>query len=149
MKVSNVRASRGRGFTLVELMLVMVILAILASMVTITIVGRRKVAMQKAAMADIASLDTALDMFEVDCGRYPTADEGFQALVAMPANLPEGSWQGPYVKRGLPKDPWGNGYVYVAPGQHNKHYDVYTTRGGEDSSGNSINNWSNSTASVQ
>jgi general secretion pathway protein G len=144
-----VRQNRRSGFTLVELMLVMVILAILATLVTVEIAGRRKQAMEKAAKADIAQLDTALDMFEVDCGRFPTADEGFQALVIMPGNIPEGSWHGPYVKRGLPKDPWGNAYVYVAPGQHNMHYDVYTTRGGEDSGGNGINNWSNSSASMQ
>ena len=149
MNTLAVRQNRRSGFTLVELMLVMVILAILASLVTVEIAGYRKRAMEKAAKADIAQLDTALDMFEVDCGRFPTADEGFQALVTMPANVPEGSWQGPYVKRGVPKDPWGNMYVYVAPGQHNKHYDVYTTRGGEDAAGNGINNWSNSIASVQ
>ena len=149
MNTSVVRQNRGSAFTLVELMLVMLILAILATMVIIPLAGRRKQAMEKAAKADIAQLDTALDMFEVDCGRFPTADEGFQALVTMPANIPEGSWNGPYVKRGLPNDPWGNAYVYVAPGQHNKHYDVYTTRGGEDSTGNGINNWSNSIASAQ
>jgi general secretion pathway protein G len=149
MKLSKVQPVRGRGFTLVELMLVMLILAILASIVIVNVADRRKKAMEDAAKADISQLDTALDIFELDCGRFPTGDEGLAALVATPGNVAEGSWHGPYIKRGLPKDPWGNAYVYVAPGQHNKHYDVYTTRGGEDSSGNNINNWSNSSASMQ
>jgi general secretion pathway protein G len=148
MKLSKPKTVADRGFTLVELMLVMLILAILAGIVMFPLAGRRKTAMDAAAKADIARIDTALDMFEVDCGRFPTGDEGLQALVAMPGNVPEGRWQGPYVKKGLPQDPWGNAYVYVAPGQHNKHYDLYTTRGGEDSGGNGINNWSNSSISV-
>lgn len=144
MRRSRIRANRNRGFTLVELMLVMLILAILAAVVVPKLAGHSEEAKKAAAKADIAQLDNAFDMFEVNCGRYPTSDEGVGALVTMPGNVPPGSWKGPYVKKGMPKDPWGNPYVYVAPGQHNKDYDLYTTQGGKDSSGNEINNWGGS-----
>ena len=146
MSHRRIRSTRHRGFTLVELMLVMLILAILAAVVVPKLTGHSEEAKKSAAKYDIAQLDNALDMFEVNCGRYPTSDEGLTALFTMPGNVPQGSWKGPYVKKGVPKDPWGNPYMYVAPGQHNKDYDLYTTQGGKDSGGNEINNWGGSTS---
>ncbi|HSZ54962.1 MAG TPA: type II secretion system major pseudopilin GspG [Tepidisphaeraceae bacterium] len=140
MNHSTARQNRKSGFTLVELMLVMLILAILAAVVVPRIAGRGEDAKKAAAKADITNISSALDSFEVECGRYPTSDEGLQALVMQPGNVPQGSWKGPYVKL-VPKDPWGNPYVYVAPGQHSKDYDLYTTQGAKDSTGNEINNW--------
>jgi general secretion pathway protein G len=149
MPIRTVRIRRNRGFTLVELMLVMLILAILAAVVVPRIAGHSEDAKKAAAKTDIANIDTSLDQFEVDCGRYPSGDEGLQALVTQPSNVQQGAWKGPYLKRGMPKDPWGNPYVYQSPGQHNKDYDLFTTQGGKDSSGNEINNWGGTTANAQ
>ena len=126
-------------------MLVMLILAILAAVVVPRIAGRGEDAKKAAAKADITNIGSALDSFEVECGRYPTSDENLQALVVQPGNVQQGAWKGPYLKT-APKDPWGNPYVYVAPGQHSKDYDLYTTQGGKDSTGNEINNWGGATA---
>ena len=145
MRHSKINSARNRGFTLVELMLVMLILAILAAVVVPRIAGKGEAAKQAAAKADITNIGSALDSFEVECGRYPTSDEGLQALIVQPGNVQQGAWKGPYLKT-PPKDPWGNQYVYVAPGQHSKDYDLYTTQGGKDSTGNEINNWGGSTA---
>jgi len=138
--VKNTQHRRGRnlGFTLVELMLVMVILAILAAVVVPRMAGRSEDAKKAAAKTDIANIEGAIDQFEVDNGRYPTSEEGVTALLQQPSNAQ--NWH-QYLKR-APKDPWGNDYVYSIPGQHNTNgYDIYTTQGGKDSSGNEINNW--------
>jgi len=130
------RGSRRNAFTLIELLLVMVILAILAAVVVPKMVGRGEDARKAAAKADIATLGGALEQFEVDNGRYPTTEEGL-AVLANPAT--PGAHQ--YISK-MPKDPWGNQYVYMFPGQHNPQgFDLYTTSGGKDSSGNEINNW--------
>jgi general secretion pathway protein G len=135
----QVRRSRRSGFTLVELMLVMVILAILAAVVVPKIAGRGEDARKAAAKTDIATIEGALDAFEVDNGRYPTSEEGLNALLQNPGNNVQ-NWK-PYLKL-PPKDPWKQDYVYVVPGQHNPNgVDLYTTQGGKDSSGNEINNW--------
>ena len=136
--------SRPRGFTLVELLLVLVILAVLAVVVVPKFTGRSQQAKVTAAQTDIANIELALDSFEVDCSRYPTTQEGVQALVERPANLAETVWKGAYLKRGLPNDPWGNPYVYRYPGQHNTGgYDLYS-RGpdGQEGGGDDITNWS-------
>jgi len=136
------RDKRNRGFTLIELLLVMVILAILATVVVPKMVGRRAQAEESSAKTGISSISTALDTFEVDNGRYPSSEEGLTALLQAPGNMP--NWHGPYVQRVT--DPWGQQYMYVYPGQHNTNsFDLYTTHGGTDTSGNQINNWSNGT----
>lgn len=132
----------GRGFTLIELLLVVVILAILASVVVPRFAKRSEQARNAAARTDISNLRVAFGAFEVDCGRYPTAAEGMQALVEQPANA--SGWQGPYLeKKGLPKDPWGNPYVYQCPGQHNTDgYDLHSVGpDGQDGGGDDIDNW--------
>ena len=131
-----------RAFTLIELMLVMVILATLAMLVVPRFTGRAEQAKITAARTDIASIETALDAFEVECGRYPTNEEGLRALTEQPSSAT--GWHGPYLKRGMPKDPWGNPYTYRCPGQHNSSgYDLNSfgpdgQEGGEDD----IDNWS-------
>lgn len=138
-----------QGFSLIELLLVLVIIAILAGLVVPKFAGRSEQARITAAMADISRIETALDAFEIDNSRYPTADEGFQALVIAPPNT--NSWHGPYLKRGEPSDPWGNPYIYQYPGQRNINgFDLYSygpdgTEGNDD-----ITNWSTtSTSSAQ
>ena len=108
--------ARGRGFTLLELLVVMVIIGLLAGFVApryFAQVGKSQV---KVARAQIDALDKALDSYRLDVGHYPTSEEGLQALVAAPSNEP--AWAGPYLKKGVPNDPWGRPYVYAQPGTH-------------------------------
>ncbi|KPK84420.1 MAG: hypothetical protein AMJ81_05640 [Phycisphaerae bacterium SM23_33] len=131
-----------RGFTLIELLLVLVILTALAAVVVPKFTRRSEQAKITAAQADIAGIELGLDAFEVDCGRYPTSEEGIKAIVEQPANAD--GWRGPYIKRGLPKDSWGNAYVYQCPGQHNTNsYDLYSFGpDGQDGTEDDIDNWS-------
>ncbi|MEI7807460.1 MAG: type II secretion system major pseudopilin GspG [Verrucomicrobiota bacterium] len=102
-----------RAFTLVEMLLVVTIIGILAALVIPKIVGRSEQARATAAHADISSIKTALDAFEVDNGFYP---KSIQDLVTAPSNAK--NWHGPYLEK-VPQDPWGNNYVYYFPGKHN------------------------------
>ena len=136
------RPWRHQGFTLVELLLVLVILSVLALVVVPKFAGRSQQAKIVAAQTDISALEMAIDLFEVDCSRFPTTEEGLQALIQQPADLD--AWKGSYLKRGsLPKDHWGNPYVYRCPGQHNNSYDLYSLGpDGQEGGGDDIDNWS-------
>lgn len=111
---------RDAGFTLIELMIVIAILGLMAYMVAPRLMGVMGKAKPKLALTDIKNLETALDLFYLDVGRYPTEDEGLKALTQQPENLP--NWGGPYLKK-PPKDPWGRDYVYKFPGEHGP-YDI-------------------------
>lgn len=116
------RRRRAKGFTLIEIMLVIIIIGILVAMVTPQFVGRSEKARMAAARADIeANLSTVLDLYELDNGQYPTTEQGLKALMQEPTQTPiPQNWSGPYLKkREVPKDPWGHEYVYAAPGVHN------------------------------
>lgn len=105
--------SRRGGFTLVEMLLVLVILATLAAVVIPKFAGRSRQARETAAKVDIASIENAIGQFEADCGHYPqTLDD----LVQSPPNDSR-EWFGPYLPKGIPLDPWGNNYVYEIPGR--------------------------------
>ena len=104
------------GFSLMELLVVITILALLAGIVVVSLAGRVDTAKQKTAKVQIANLEEALDLFRLDTGRYPTDDEGLSALFERPSGLD--AWNGPYLKKQLPKDPWKNEYVYRHPGEH-------------------------------
>jgi len=111
------------AFTLVEMLLVLVILAVLAAIVIPKFAGRSQQAKVTAAGSQISGFELALNSFEVDNGFYPQGSAGLNALVEQPSNLQ--SWKGPYLSKGIPADPWGNAYVYNYPGKSNpKHFDL-------------------------
>ena len=136
------RRRREWRFTLIELLLVLVILATLAAVVVPKFTKRSEQARITATRTDIANLEVALDAFEIDTGRYPTSEEALRAIVEQPGSVKE--WHGPYIKRGVPKDPWGEPYVYRCPGQHNtRGYDLHSLGpDGQDGGGDDIDNWS-------
>lgn len=114
----------GLGFTLLELLVVMVIIGLLAGYVApryFAQVGRAEV---KTAHAQIDSLEKALDQYRLDTGHYPTAEQGLIALFTKPSDEPK--WGGPYLKKNVPPDPWGRPYQYKQPGDHSNEYDLFT-----------------------
>jgi len=133
------------GFTLVEIMLVVVIIAILAALVIPNLTGRGEQARMTAAKADIeASLSTALDLYELDNGRYPTTEQGLKALIAKPNSSPvPANWNGPYLKKKMvPVDPWQHSYQYHSPGEHNvKEYDLFSLGADGVQSDDDVVNW--------
>ena len=120
-KNQTVRSAQ-QGFTLVEMLLVLVILATLAAIVYPKVMGRSEQARVTAAKTQIANFKTALDSFEVDTGKYPIGRNGFMDLINQPRDVV--GWHGPYLES-IPQDPWGNAYIYEYPGKHNpSSYDI-------------------------
>jgi general secretion pathway protein G len=111
------------AFTLLELLVVIAIIGLLAGYVGPKYFGQLGKAEVKAAKAQIDAMEKALDQYRFDVGRYPTNEQGLNALVVQPAGVPR--WQGPYLKKGVPMDPWGKPYGYKIPGEHGE-YDLYT-----------------------
>lgn len=134
--------ARVEGFTLLELLVVMVIIGLLAGYVGpryFSQIGKSEV---KVARAQIDALEKALDQYRIDTGHYPRTEQGLSALVNRPGNEPR--WDGPYLKKGVPGDPWGNPYVYRHPGEHGD-FDLlsYGKDGQQGGSGDAadITNW--------
>ena len=137
------RSSGRGGFTLIELMLVIVIIGALAAMVVPRLVGRSEEARIGASRADIkGNLSLALRLYEVDNGRYPTSDQGLTALIIKPTAPPTpDNWKGPYIEH-EPFDPWKRPYVYKYPGTHPpRDYDLYSLGPDGKESADDIGNW--------
>ena len=130
-----------RPFTMVELLLVLAILAILAGIVVPKFAGRSKQAKVTAATTEISSIEVALDAFEVDNGAYPQGQDALSQLVERPAAAT--NWRGPYLKKAVTADPWGNPYIYECPGRHSPDgYDLMSMGpDGKVGGGDDITNW--------
>ena len=135
------------GFTLIELMVVIVILGILAGLIVPRLMGRPEEAKQLKAKIQIESMETALKLYKLDNGNYPDTEQGLQALVEQPAtgNAPKKWREGGYLEKGkVPKDPWGNDFVYLSPGVQGEYdlisYGADGVPGGEGKN-KDINNW--------
>ncbi|MGL6260644.1 type II secretion system major pseudopilin GspG [Vibrio sp. WXL103] len=138
------RRSKQAGFTLLEIMVVVVILGVLAAVVVPNLVGSQDTANQKKAVSDIVALENALDMYRLDNSVYPTTDQGLEALVTKPNNPePRNYREGGYIRR-LPNDPWGNEYQYLSPGD-NGTIDIFTLGADGQEGGEGVNadigNW--------
>ncbi len=138
----NMRADH--GFTLIELLIVMIIIGLLASLVGPRLFKHVGGAKQKTAKAQIELLGTALDSYRLDVGSYPTTEQGLDALREKPSGVDE--WNGPYLPKDVPNDPWGNEYMYKQPGEHGE-YDLYSYGADEKSGGEGenadVSSWEN------
>lgn len=113
---------KARGFTLLELLVVIVIIGLLAAFVAPKYFGQIGRSRTQVTKAQIESFEKGLDQYRIDTGRYPTTAQGLVALFVQPAN--EGNWHGPYLKKGIPADPWNNAYIYNAPGADGREYEI-------------------------
>ena len=113
--------NKAKGFTLIEMLIVMVILGLLAALVGPRMFGKVGKSRQNAAKVQIALFETALDTYRLDTSKYPTTDQGLQALRVKPSGVER--WDGPYLPKDVPLDPWGHPYQYRSPGEHGD-YDI-------------------------
>ena len=137
------RTSHARGMTLIEILVVLVLIGVVMGIVGGNFIGQGESAKRKAAKIEIEQIGQTLDLFKLEIGRYPTTQEGLQALITAPAGL--NNWNGPYWKKGtVPKDPWGNEYQFVSPGQHGA-YDIISLgadgKEGGDGANKDITSW--------
>jgi general secretion pathway protein G len=119
-------ARNARGFTLIEIMVVVIIIGLLAAFIVPKVIGQVDQAKVSKAKADIQALEAAITMYRIDNSRFPTTDQGLQALVQKPNDPAIKNWKpGGYLDR-ISKDPWGNDYQYAYPGAHGKDYDLFS-----------------------
>ncbi|KAA0514953.1 type II secretion system major pseudopilin GspG [Enterobacter kobei] len=138
------KKERQRGFTLMELMVVIVIMGVLASLVVPNLMGNKDRADRQKAASDIIALENALDMYKLDNHRYPTTEQGLEALITAPAQAPRAENYNPdgYIRR-LPADPWGNDYILISPGEHGAIDIMSTGSDAETGTEDDIHNWDN------
>jgi len=133
MIVSNEDRGKEKGFSLIELIVVLVILGLLVAVVGPNVYKKLAKGKDQIAKIQISEIEGAMKLFAMDMGRYPTSGEGLESLVRNPGLE---AWNGPYLEKALPKDPWGKPYEYRSPGQHGE-YDLFSlgadgTEGGDD-----------------
>jgi general secretion pathway protein G len=133
---------RHRGFTLIEIIIVVIIMSLIAALVVPRLFKKVEKSKQQITKTQIVLLENSIKMFKLDTGRYPTSKEGLKALLEAPQGVT--NWDGPYLEKGLPKDPWGRDYTYVYPGK-NYTYEI-TSLGADGKEGGEgedkdINNW--------
>ena len=139
----NLSRKHMSGMTLIEILVVLVLIGIVLGIVGGNFIGRGEKAKADAAKIEIGQIGQSLDLFKLEVGRYPSSQEGLQALIAQPPGV--NNWNGPYWKKStLPKDPWGNEYKYASPGQHGA-YDIISLgsdgKEGGDGSAKDITSW--------
>lgn len=135
MQTTRIRAAR--GFTLLELLVVIVIIGLLAAFVAPKYFGQIGRSKTQIAKAQIESFEKGLDQYRIDTGHYPTTDAGLSALIVQPAN--ETNWHGAYLKKGIPADPWNHAYIYTSPGNNGREYDI-VSYGGDGQQGGTDEN---------
>lgn len=135
---------RHAGFSILELLLVLVILSILAGIVGVRFAGQSGKAKIKAAKSQISQFETALGNYELNVGSFPTTQQGLDALYKLPSGVDEEDWDSPYMTKRVTEDPWGNPWQYRSPGTHdNNDYDLYSFGpDGSEGGGDDIVNWS-------
>jgi general secretion pathway protein G len=134
------------GFTLIEILVVIVVIAVLASLVAPNVFRHVGAAREVTARSQIEMLGAALDSYRLDNGRYPTTEQGLAALESAPAIEPVPlQWRGPYLRKAIPADPWKNGYVYTAPGENGRPFELSSLgadgRAGGEGENADINSW--------
>jgi general secretion pathway protein G len=139
----NRKQRKSAGFSILELLLVLVILGILAGIVGVRFAGQSGKAKVTAAKTQLENLKTALTRYNIDVSEFPTTQQGLEALSEQPNGVDDNEWDGPYLDEKVTDDPWGNPWQYTYPGTHNNDFDLYSygpdgKQGGEDD----IKNWS-------
>jgi general secretion pathway protein G len=138
------RKRRRGGFTLMEVLLVMAILVVLASLAAVNISSARRTSKINAARSQVGMFSTPLQMYELAIETYPTTQQGLESLRSAPGDLPDATkWQGPYLDKPIPVDPWGRPYQYTSPGEHNPDtYDLWSLGpDGVSGTDDDIGNW--------
>jgi len=125
-----------RAFTLIELLVVIMIIAVLAAMIVPRIISRQAEAKKGAARSDLVNLSKMLDLYRLDVGYYPTADEGLEALRTPPAD--SNGWKGPYTTKPIPLDPWQNEYIYDWPGSDGDDSFILLSYGSDGAQGGAV-----------
>ena len=143
-RAGRTRNGRARGFSLLELLVVLLLLGAFAGIFAPKIFGQAEKAKRNAAKLEIDQIGQGLDLFKLEVGRFPTSQEGLAALVTAPSGV--SNWNGPYLKRStVPKDPWSNEYKYVSPGDQNRPYDIISLgpdgKEGGDGDNKDITSW--------
>lgn len=126
-----------RGFTLLELLVVVVIIGLLAAFVAPKYFGQIGRSKTQIARAQIESFEKAMDQYRIDVGSYPVTSQGLNALVVAPANT--ANWHGPYLKKSIPRDPWGKEYIFKSPGDNGREYEISTLGGNGEKGGTDEN----------
>ena len=140
----KIKSKKEQGFTLIELLIVMIILGLLAALVGPRMFGKVGSSKQKSAKAQISLFETAIDTYRLEVGKFPTTEQGLQALRVCPDGVIK--WDGPYLPKDVPLDPWGNPYTYKYPGEHGD-YEIVSYgadgRAGGESEDTDIVSWKN------